>query len=141
MLSMGSSRCWSRAPICGPSSSMCSSGPRRTMSRLPGSKWPRRPSRTPTSSSPARTVDIDLQAMSERSPAVPPVTRLLADQLAYHTRVLLRTPRAVVGGIPLPILLLLLRDQTSHPTDHEQVSLVAGLIAFGALSTRHADRL
>lgn len=75
--------------------------------------------------------------MSERNPSVPPVTRLLADQLAYHTRVLLRTPRAVVGGILLPILLLLLRDQASHPTHHEQVRLVAGLIAFGALSTAY----
>jgi ABC-2 type transport system permease protein len=68
---------------------------------------------------------------------VPPLARLLGGQLTYHTRVLLGTPRAVVGGMLLPILLLLLRDQTSHATHLERVRLVAGLIAFGALSTAY----
>lgn len=77
--------------------------------------------------------------MSERIPSLTPPTlpRLLADQLAYHTRVLLRTPRAVIGGMLLPILLLLLRSGTAHATHLEQVKLVAGLVAFGALSTAY----
>lgn len=68
---------------------------------------------------------------------MPPVTRLLADQVAYHARTLLRTPRAVVGGMLLPILLLLLRGSAPYVTHIEQVQLVAGLIAFGALSTAY----
>lgn len=77
--------------------------------------------------------------MSERTPSstLPTLPRLLADQLAYHTRVLLRTPRAVVGGILLPILLLLLRSSTAHAAHLEQVKLLAGLVAFGALSTAY----
>jgi ABC-2 type transport system permease protein len=77
--------------------------------------------------------------MSERiqSLTLPPPARLLADQVVYHARVLLRTPRAVVGGILLPILLLLLRTGTTHATHLEQVKLVAGLVAFGALSTAY----
>jgi len=77
--------------------------------------------------------------MSEHTPslALPTLPVLLADQLAYHTRVLLRTPRAVVGGMLLPILLLLLRSGTAHATHLEQVKLLAGLVAFGALSTAY----
>jgi ABC-2 type transport system permease protein len=77
--------------------------------------------------------------MSERTPSsrLPTLPRLLVDQLAYHTRLLLRTPRAVVGGMLLPILMLLLRGGTSHATHLEQVKLVAGLVAFGALSTAY----
>ena len=77
--------------------------------------------------------------MSERTPSsrLPTLPRLLVDQLAYHTRLLLRTPRAVVGGMLLPILLLLLRGGTAHVTHLERVKLVAGLVAFGALSTAY----
>ena len=58
---------------------------------------------------------------------LPTLPALLADQLAYHTRVLLRTPRAVVGGMLLPILLLLLRSGTARATHLDQVKLLAGL--------------
>ena len=77
--------------------------------------------------------------MPERTQSLtlPPLPRMLADQLAYHARVLLRTPRAVVGGMLLPIILLLLRNGTAHVTHVEQVRLVAGLVAFGALSTAY----
>jgi ABC-2 type transport system permease protein len=77
--------------------------------------------------------------MPEHTPSLvlPTLPALLADQLAYHTRVLLRTPRAVVGGMLLPILLLLLRSGTADTTHLEQVKLLAGLIGFGALSTAY----
>ena len=77
--------------------------------------------------------------MPEHTPSftLPTLPGLLADQLAYHTRVLLRTPRAVIGGMLLPILLLLLRSGTAHATHLEQVKLLAGLVAFGALSTAY----
>jgi len=68
---------------------------------------------------------------------LPTLPGLLVDQLAYHTRVLLRTPRAVVGGMLLPILLLLTRSGSAHATHLEQVKLLAGLVAFGALSTAY----
>lgn len=71
---------------------------------------------------------------SERLPALP---GLLVGQLGYHTRVLLRTPRAVVGGVLLPVLLLVLRGGSAHPTATEAAHLVAGLTAFGALSTAY----
>lgn len=77
--------------------------------------------------------------MPENRPALilPPVPRLLTGQLAYHTRVLLRTPRAVIGGMLLPILLLLLRNDSAHATDVQQAHLVAGLATFGVLSTAY----
>ncbi len=69
--------------------------------------------------------------------ALPPLRRLLASQLAYHTRLLLRTPRAIVGGMLLPILLLLLRGGTGHLSAQDEAQLVAGLAVFGTLSTAY----
>jgi ABC-2 type transport system permease protein len=51
--------------------------------------------------------------------------------------VLLRTPRAVVGGVLLPALLLVLRGNAARLTATEQAHLVAGLAVFGALSTAY----
>jgi ABC-2 type transport system permease protein len=77
--------------------------------------------------------------MSERLPPhrLPTLSGLLAGQLAYHTRVLVRAPRAVVGGVLLPVLLLVLRGHTGHLTAAEHAQLVAGLAAFGTLSTAY----
>ncbi len=74
--------------------------------------------------------------MPEREPLhrQPGPRGLLAGQVAYHTRVLLRTPRAVVGGVLLPVLLLVLRGDATHLTAGEHARLVAGLAVFGALS-------
>lgn len=74
--------------------------------------------------------------MPDRKPSdrLPAPVGLLVGQLGYHTRVLLRTPRAVVGGVLLPVLLLVLRGGAAHLTAAEHAQLVAGLAAFGALS-------
>jgi len=74
--------------------------------------------------------------MPEQHP-LPPVLSQLTGQLSYHVRVLLRTPRAVVGGVLLPILLLFLRNDTGHATPLQQGQLVAGLAVFGAISTAY----
>jgi len=62
---------------------------------------------------------------------------LLAAQIAYHARVLLSTPRAVVGGMLLPVILLVLRGDAAHLGHAERASLVAGLATFGVLSTAY----
>lgn len=62
---------------------------------------------------------------------------LLAGQLAYHAQVLLRTPRAVVGGLLLPIILLVMRTDARHATGTARTSLVAGLAVFGVLSAAY----
>jgi ABC-2 type transport system permease protein len=54
---------------------------------------------------------------------------LLLHQTAYQVRVLLRTPRAVFGGVLLPVILLALR------TDDPRA--VAGLCVLGVLSTAY----
>ena len=70
-------------------------------------------------------------------PRLPSIPDLLAGQLAYQMRVLLRTPRAVVGGMLLPILLLVLRNGGAHAPAPEKAQLIAGLCAFGLLSTAY----
>ena len=62
---------------------------------------------------------------------------MVAGQIAYQTRVLLRTPRAIVGGMLLPMLLLLLRDHGGHAAGPTEVQLVAGLVVFGVFSTAY----
>jgi ABC-2 type transport system permease protein len=54
---------------------------------------------------------------------------LLLHQTAYQVKVVLRTPRAVFGGVLLPVILLLLR-----PGDAEPARAVAGLAVLGVLS-------
>ncbi len=68
-------------------------------------------------------------------PPLPGLPALLARQLGYQVRLLLRTPRAVVGGVLLPVLLLALRDDSAHA---QQTRLVAGLAVFGLLSTAYS---
>lgn len=76
-------------------------------------------------------------AGNESSRRLPSIPALLAGQLSYQMRVLLRTPRAVVGGMLLPVLLLLLRQGGDHAPALQQARLVAGLCAFGLLSTAY----
>lgn len=69
--------------------------------------------------------------------SLPARSALLRGQLVYHIRVLLRTPRAVVGGILLPVILLVLRGGAAHLGHAEQRAAVAGLATFGVLSTAY----
>ena len=73
---------------------------------------------------PLRTVD-----------RLPGLGRLLAGQFTYQLRLLLRTPRAVMAGVALPVLLLLLRcsggDQASKPAG------LAGLVVLGVVTTAY----
>ena len=52
--------------------------------------------------------------------------------VAYQARVVLRTPRALFGGVLLPVLLLAL-----HTGDAHADGVVAGLCALGVLSTAY----
>jgi ABC-2 type transport system permease protein len=63
------------------------------------------------------------------SPRLPPLAELLAAQLSYQARLLLRTPRAVFGAVLLPLLLLAL---------HTGDGGVAGLAVIGVLSTAYS---
>jgi ABC-2 type transport system permease protein len=74
---------------------------------------------------------------AERRVTLPPPTTLVAGQVAYHAQVLLRTPRAVVGGVLLPVILVVLRTDARHLTPGARTSLVAGLAVFGVLSTAY----
>lgn len=62
---------------------------------------------------------------------------LLVTQVAYHAKVLLRTPRAVIGGTLLPVILLVVRGRAAHVSHAEQSALVAGVATFGVLSTAY----
>lgn len=58
---------------------------------------------------------------------------MLASQLAYHARLLLRTPRAAFGGVALPVLLLALRE----PGAAGRSAPVAALAVLGLVSTAY----
>jgi ABC-2 type transport system permease protein len=72
--------------------------------------------------------------MPEPDAPLPGVAGLLARQLGYQARLLLRTPRAVAGGMLLPVLLLALRGGGPRA---ERTDLVAGLAVMGLLSTAY----
>jgi ABC-2 type transport system permease protein len=57
---------------------------------------------------------------------MPDVGALLAGQLSYQVRLLLRSPRALAGGAVLPVLLLVIRGDAAN---------VAGFAVLGVLST------
>jgi ABC-2 type transport system permease protein len=61
---------------------------------------------------------------------------LLAAQIGYQLRLLLRTPRAVFAGVLLPVLLLVLRDGGSGG-DAQLPALVAGLMGLGVITTAY----
>ena len=60
-----------------------------------------------------------------------PDRRIVSSQLAYHARLLLRTPRAAFGGVALPVLLLALREPDAGPP------AVAALAVLGLVSTAY----
>lgn len=70
--------------------------------------------------------------MHERA-ELPNLAGLLTRQLAYQIRLLVRTPRAVVGGLLLPVLLLALRGADSAG----DLRTVTGLAVLGLLSTAY----
>jgi ABC-2 type transport system permease protein len=67
---------------------------------------------------------------------LPGLASLLADQVGYQLRLLLRTPRAVIAGLAFPSLLLLLRS-SSHTGSHVETATVAGLSVFGVITTSY----
>jgi ABC-2 type transport system permease protein len=58
----------------------------------------------------------------------PPLASVLRGQLAHHIRLVVRTPRAVFGGLLLPLVLLALRPGHAD---------VAGVAIVGVLSTAY----
>lgn len=66
--------------------------------------------------------------MAEES--LPSVTSLLAAQVGYQLRLLLRTPRAAVAGVALPVLLMVLNNRGGHQ-DARLPQLVAGMAVLG----------
>lgn len=69
-------------------------------------------------------------------PALPRSTRLLAAQLGYQVRVLARTPRALWGGVMLPVLLLVIRHKSGQTHAQEDFA-ITGAAIFGLISTAY----
>jgi ABC-2 type transport system permease protein len=59
---------------------------------------------------------------------MPDVSMLVAGQLGYQARLLLRSPRALAGGAVLPVLILVVRGDAAN---------VAGFAVLGVLSTAY----
>jgi ABC-2 type transport system permease protein len=75
---------------------------------------------------------------------LPGYGRLLAGQVQYQLRLLLRSSRALFAGILLPVLLLVLRQAGGHIPAGRELALAAGIAAFGVISTAfitHAGNL
>lgn len=70
-----------------------------------------------------------------REPRLPSSPVLIARQLDYQARLLLRTPRALFGGVLLPILLLALREAGHHGA--AAGGAVAELASLGVVSTAY----
>jgi ABC-2 type transport system permease protein len=68
---------------------------------------------------------------------LPALPRLLAGQLRYQLRLLLRTPRAAFGGVLLPVLLLLIRGHGDGAPASGQRSPAIGLAVLGVVSTAY----
>lgn len=66
--------------------------------------------------------------MAEES--LPRVTSLLAAQVGYQLRLLLRTPRAAAAGVALPVLLMVLNNRGGHH-DTQLPGLVPGMAVLG----------
>lgn len=66
--------------------------------------------------------------MAEES--LPGVASLLAAQVGYQLRLLLRTPRAAMAGIALPVLLMVLDNRGGHQ-DAQLPRLVTGMAVLG----------
>lgn len=59
----------------------------------------------------------------------------LAGQVRYQMLLMLRTPRALVAGLMLPLVLLALRG--GHQSAHAEIALLAGLTVLGVISTAY----
>jgi len=68
---------------------------------------------------------------------LPGLSRLLAGQLRYQLRLLLRTPRAAFGGVLLPVLLLLIRGHADGAPPPGRPSPAIGLAVLGVVSTAY----
>jgi ABC-2 type transport system permease protein len=69
---------------------------------------------------------------------------LLAGQVQYQLRLLVRSPRALFAGILLPVLLLVLRQVGGHTPAAQELAVVSGIAAFSVISTAfitHAGNL
>src|SRR5215470_16889618 len=68
-----------------------------------------------------------------------PVSRVLADQVAYQLRLLFRTPRALFLAFLFPLLLLLVRQVAAGDIPPAKgFSIVAGVMTFGIIVTSFA---
>jgi ABC-2 type transport system permease protein len=62
---------------------------------------------------------------------------LFAGQLGYQLRLLARSPRAVVAGLLLPLLILVLQHDGPGDGPSDRVAAVVGLAVLGAVSTSY----
>jgi ABC-2 type transport system permease protein len=77
-------------------------------------------------------------------PRLPGYLPLTASQVAYHLRLLMRSPRSLLAGVLLPVLVLLMHGLNGSGDSDTQTRLVAGLAVLGAVSTSyvtHANSL
>jgi ABC-2 type transport system permease protein len=75
---------------------------------------------------------------------LPGYGRLLAGQVQYQLRLLVRSPRALFAGILLPVLLLAVRQVGGRIPAGQELALVSGIAAFSVISTAfitHAGNL
>lgn len=74
---------------------------------------------------------------------LPGYPRLLAGQVRYQVRLLVRSPRALFAGVLLPVLLLVLRLVGGH-SSRQDLAAAAGITAFSVITTSfitHAGNL
>lgn len=75
---------------------------------------------------------------------LPGYIRLTASQAAYHLRLLVRSPRSLMAGVLLPVMVLLMHGLDGSADADSRAQLVAGLAGLGVVSTSyvtHANSL
>lgn len=75
---------------------------------------------------------------------LPGYASLVVRQVAYHIRLLGRSPRSLLAGVLLPVVILLMHGFDNQGDAGAQRSLVAGLAVLGAVSSSyvtHANSL
>jgi ABC-2 type transport system permease protein len=70
-------------------------------------------------------------------PRLPGIGQLLAAQIRYQLLLLARNPRGMMLSLVFPVLLLVLSSSRRHPDPQTEDALVAGLAAFGLISTAY----
>jgi len=68
---------------------------------------------------------------------LPGTGQLLAAQIRYQMLLLMRSPRAMVFSLVIPVLLLVLSSSRRHLDPQLESALVAGLAAFGLIVTAY----